>query len=215
MENIPLNVLDIVILVIAGLSAIVGLIRGFVREVLSLGAWAASGWLTLTFYPQARAWTQGYIENETWAGIVAGVGGFILVLIVLTIIARLVSRMVQSSDLVGPLDHTLGMLFGVLRGGVLVILGYILVMTLVDEDSKKPTWAAESRLLPSIEEGAAILLDVVPADISLPDLKPESSNDDAEGKSDTDTQEEFGYKPDDDIGLFLKQKLNDQLAPEK
>ncbi len=211
MEIIPINVLDIVILVVAGLSAIVGLVRGFVREVLSLAAWVGAGWLALTFYPDSRAWTLGYIESEMWAGIVAGAGSFLFVLVVLTIIARLISKAVQSSSLVGPLDRTLGMLFGVLRGTVLVILGYIFTMMLVDEDSKKPQWAADSRLLPNIEQGAVILLDVVPADISLPELELEQSDDE---KSDTDTKDEFGYTPDDDIGQFLEQKLRDQMTPE-
>ncbi|TDI59317.1 MAG: CvpA family protein [Alphaproteobacteria bacterium] len=214
MEDIPINVLDIVILVVAGLSAIVGLIRGFVREVLSLAAWIGAGWLALTFYPDSRVWTLGYIENEMWASIVAGGGSFLFSLVVLTIIARLISKMVQSSALVGPLDRTLGMLFGILRGAVLVILGYTFTMMLVDEDSKKPQWAADSRLLPQVEEGAVLLLDIVPADITLPELEFELPDEDIEDKSGADTNDEFGYTPDEDIGQFLKQKLRDQMTPE-
>ena len=68
MEDIPINVLDIVILVVIGLSAIVGLARGLVRETLSLGAWIGAGWLTLTFVPDIKAGTLGYIESDLWAG---------------------------------------------------------------------------------------------------------------------------------------------------
>ena len=215
MEDIPLNTLDIVILVVAGLSAIVGILRGLVREVLSLGAWVGAGWLTLTFYPQSRVWMETYIEDPFWGGIIAGIGSFILILVVLTIIARLLSKFVQKSELIGPLDRTLGMLFGILRGAILVILGYIFTLSLVDEDAKKPVWATQSRLLPHVERGAVQMLEIVPADIDLPDLKPEGLLDSSDEKSDADTRDEFGYTPDDDIGQFLEQKLRDQLAPEK
>lgn len=215
MEDIPINVLDIVILVVAGLSAIVGLIRGFVREVLSLGAWIAAGWLTLTFYPDTLAWTHQYIESGLWAGVVGGGGSFIVILVVLTIFARLISRAIQNNDLVGPLDRTLGMVFGLGRGAILVILGFIFTMTLVDSKSKKPVWAAESRLLLHVERGADIMLELTPTDIDLPDLETEPAEGDEVEKSDADTADEFGYTADDDIGQFLKQKLNDQLAPEK
>jgi membrane protein required for colicin V production len=213
MNDIPINILDIVFLVVAGLSAIVGLVRGFVREVLSLAAWIGAGWLALTFYSESRAWTLGYIENELWAGLVAGGGSFLFALVVLTIVARLISKIVQSSDLVGPLDRTLGMLFGILRGAVLVVLGYIFAMMLVDEDSKKPLWAAESRLLPQVEEGAALLLEIVPADITLPELEVEQNDGDEENKSGTDTGDEVGYTGDE-IGRFLEQGLTDQMTPE-
>jgi len=214
MDDIPLNILDIVILVVLGLSALVGLIRGFVREVLSLGAWIGSAWLTLTFLPQSRVFVQNYIEDPLWSGIIGGVGSFLLIIVILMIIARLISKAVQASDLIGPLDRTLGIFFGLLRGCVLVVFGYILALTLVEEDAEKPEWAAASNLLPMVEQGANILLGVVPADIELPELAPAEEGD-AEGKSDADTADEFGYTPDDDIGRLLEETLMDQLTPEE
>lgn len=214
MENIPLNILDIVILVVLGLSALVGLIRGFVREVLSLGAWISSAWLTLTLLPQSRAFVQNYIEDPLWSGIIGGVGSFLLIIVILTIIARLISKAVQASDLIGPLDRTLGIFFGLLRGGVLVVFGYILALTLVEEDAEKPEWAEASNLLPMVEQGAGTLLSIVPADIELPELAPAEEGDEV-GKSDADTAEETGYTDADDIGRFMKENLMDQLTPEK
>ena len=214
MDDIPLNILDIVILVVLGLSALVGLIRGFVREVLSLGAWIGSAWLTLTFLPQSRVFVQNYIEDPLWSGIIGGVGSFLLIIVILMIIARLISKAVQASDLIGPLDRTLGIFFGLLRGCVLVVFGYILALTLVEKDAEKPEWAAASNLLPMVEQGANILLGVVPADIELPELAPAEEGDD-EGKSDADTADEFGYTPDDDIGRLLEETLMDQLTPEE
>ena len=219
MEDIPINVLDIVILVVIGLSAIVGLARGLVRETLSLGAWIGAGWLTLTFFPDIKAWTLGYIESDLWAGIVGGIGAFIGILVVLMIIARVISKAVQNSQLIGPLDRTLGMLFGVVRGGVLVMLGYVFTLMMVEEDTKKPLWAVESRLLPHVEQGADILLGIIPADIQLPELEEETAEDaeqpDDQGKSDADTSDEIGYRPDDDIGKLIQENILNQMAPEE
>ena len=138
MEDLPISFLDIVILVTIGLSAIVGMVRGFVREVLALASWIGAGWVTLTFYPDALDYLQTMIETEVWAKVAAGGGLFILSLVVFTIIARLVAGTVQNSKLIGPLDRTMGLAFGVLRGALLLTLANIFVLKMVADDSERP-----------------------------------------------------------------------------
>ena len=165
MDNLPINILDAVIIGAVLLSAIVGLFRGFIREVLSLAAWIGAGWITLTYFPEAREFAAQSIDNELFAGIVAGACLFIGSLIILMIIARLIAKGVEKTKMLGPLDRMLGFLFGALRGVAIVCLAYLFITQLLTEAETPPDWVAQAQLLPYVEEGAAILEQLIPEDI--------------------------------------------------
>jgi membrane protein required for colicin V production len=201
MDGFPFNILDTVIVVVLGLSALIGLFRGFAKEVLSLAAWVGAAWVTLTFFADARYFTLGYIEDPMWAGVIGGAGLFLLSLVVLMIVARLLAKLVKSIKLLGPIDWTLGFGFGVLRGAVIVSLTYLLAIELLTPAEQEPEWVAESRLLPYVEEGAAILQQVVPVDLPAFDSI----------RSAADKANEKGYTPDEIQSI---PNLLDALPPE-
>ena len=192
MDNLPINALDAVFLVVVALSAIVGLSRGFVRETLSLLAWIGAAWIALTFFPDAKLIVQGYIENELFASIIAAAGPFVIALVGLTIIARLIARFVQNNKIVGPTDRLLGLVFGVLRGVVLICLGYLFVLQLITEAETRPEWVENSRLLPHVEAGAELLQGFIPADLKM------AGEEGADGSSTSspDKDGETNYTPD-------------------
>ncbi len=206
MDDFPINVLDGIILAVIVLSAIVGMVRGFVREILSLAAWIGAGWIALTFFGESSAYSRTLIENQVFADVVAGVGVFVVSLVILTIIARVIARLVQGSNMVGPLDRMLGMIFGVFRGGILVCLAFMFTALLVSEAESIPGWVKGSRLIPYVREGVEMLEQFIPDDLGL----SEKVNDNWQKvKSTTDNDSEFGYTPDDSVGRLIEQQLQD------
>jgi membrane protein required for colicin V production len=176
MESI--NTLDIVILAVVGISAIVGLFRGFVREVLSLAAWAGAAWIALTFHEPAKALVLRVIDDPQWAGILAGAGLFILALILFMVIAGFLSRGVKRTTMLGPADRTLGLVFGVLRGVVVLALSYLGVVNTLElyrqpgeGDDRLPVWVETSRLLPHVRAAASLVERLAPKDLLPADRK--------------------------------------------
>jgi len=167
MESI--NTLDIVIVAVVGLSAIIGMYRGLVREILSLAAWIGAGWIALTLYDPAKDLVKRWVDDPQWAGVVAGVGLFVLALVALLIIAGYLSRNTKRASMLGPANRMLGIVFGILRGGVVVALVYIATVHVVglyeDEETaekENPKWVETSRLLPHVTAAAAAIERLVP-----------------------------------------------------
>ena len=167
MESIA--TLDIVIVAVIGLSAVIGMYRGLVRELLSLAAWVAAGWIALTFYEPVKTLVKQWITDPQWAGIVAGAGLFIIALVVLLLIAGFMSRGTKRASMLAPANRMLGVVFGLLRGGVIVALVYIAAVHVVglyeDEGVEKqeaPKWVETSRLMPHVRAAAAAIERLVP-----------------------------------------------------
>ncbi len=151
---------DFVLLAVVAVSAIVAFVRGFVREVLGIAAWAAAAYVAYAGFPAANPIVRGWISNQHIAdpatyGIV-----FVVALIVFSIVTNIIGRMVRGSAL-GGVDRTLGLAYGVLRGAVIVMVAYILAgMAIPPVEWPKPVRAA--RLLPFTHDGAVWLAGLLP-----------------------------------------------------
>ena len=151
---------DLIIIAILALSALLAFMRGFVREVLSIGAWVGAALATIYGFPIAQPYARKYIEVALFADIAAGVAIFIVALIVLTVLSHALSRNVRSSAL-GAVDRSLGLLFGLVRGAVLVCLAYLVMAWAIPQEDR-PVWVAEARTLPLVQQGAGLLLKILP-----------------------------------------------------
>ena len=160
MADLPLTAVDIGILVVLLVSGLLAFARGFVHEVLSVGGWVGAVLAAFFALPYVRPYARQAIENELVADIAAGVGVFLVTLVVLSFAKRSISRRVQDSAL-NALDRSLGFLFGVLRGAVLISLAYIAVEWMMPP-SDQPPWLRGARAMPLVEEGARLLKSVVP-----------------------------------------------------
>ncbi len=163
MDNLPINVTDLTILVILGLSAAFAFFRGFVHELLAIGSWIGAGVVTLYGFPVAQPEARKYIGSPLIADMVAGIAVFLIVLIVLSIATRLLSRRVRDSSL-GPLDRSLGLLFGALRGAVLVCIAWLMLLWVVPREDH-PDWITEARGLPLVERGGDLLTRLIPRNL--------------------------------------------------
>lgn len=154
------DLLDIAVIVIVLISGVLALARGLVREVLSVGAWVGAAIATLYLFEFAQPVARTYIEVELIADIVAGVALFVITLIALSLISHALSRRVRDSAL-GPLDRSLGLVFGVVRGAALVALAYLIFSALFPPEDR-PAWVTEARTEPFMAEGAEVLAAILP-----------------------------------------------------
>jgi membrane protein required for colicin V production len=118
------NALDLAIIAVIALSAIFAFARGFVREVLSIIAWVGAAAITLYGFNSVYAMAVRLVTTPLLADLIAGAGLFVISLIVLTIITGYVARFADSGVL-SPINRTLGLVFGLARGLVLVSLAYL------------------------------------------------------------------------------------------
>src|SRR5580692_6080730 len=89
-----LNNLDYIVLGIILLSGLLALMRGFVREVLSLGVWIGAYFIAIRCYPLAEPFTKKYIKTPSLATDIAGVATFCVAFILLSIVGMLIARLV-------------------------------------------------------------------------------------------------------------------------
>lgn len=139
-----MNWVDIVILAVIGVSLVVSLFRGFIREVFSLFVWVLAIWLGLQFSGGLAGVLETWIELPSARVIIAFVAIFLAVLVVGGLVSYLLGRLVESTGL-SATDRLIGGLFGALRGVAIVVVAVIVLsLTPFTEDP----WWRESRLLP-------------------------------------------------------------------
>jgi len=164
-EGLPINLTDIIVLVIVVLSALIALARGFVHEVLGVFAWVGAALPTLYLFADVQVYARQLISIDLLADVAAGVCIFLVSLVILSIIAGFVGRRVQASSL-SMLDRSLGVLFGLVRGAVIACLVWMLVAWLLPPP-ERPVWIREARSLPLLQAGANWLQDLAPPELRL------------------------------------------------
>ena len=121
-----LNNMDIAILVIVGISALIALGRGLVKEVLSIVGWVLAGAAVIYLLPVLTPFTLKYIESGWMAGIATAAFILIVFMIVWIYATAGVVGKIRTSKLSG-LDRLLGLFFGIVRAFLLIVLMYILI----------------------------------------------------------------------------------------
>jgi membrane protein required for colicin V production len=128
----PVTWLDLLLLGVMLISGLLAMIRGFMREILSIVAWAAAAVATVVAVRDGRllALAKANISSDIIANIAVIGGVFLLTLLIVSIITVRISDMVLDSR-IGALDRTLGFLFGLARGLVIVVVAFLFFAWLV------------------------------------------------------------------------------------
>jgi membrane protein required for colicin V production len=155
-----LTVADVAVIGILLISALWAFIRGFVREVLGVAAWVGAAFVTLYGFAYVRPYARQLISLDFVADGVAVVVLFVVSLILFSIVSHAISSQVRDSAL-SAIDRSLGFVFGLLRGAVIVCIGYLLLKWAVPPQDR-PGWIMSARSLPAIEQGVAILEQLIP-----------------------------------------------------
>ncbi len=159
-----MNVVDYGVLGILAVSGLLALLRGFVREALGIAAWVGAVVIALWAEPEVRPYVKQYVgqwvtdpQLQTYTGF--GIA-FLAAVIVLLMISHWVGALVRQSVL-GGVDRSLGLVFGLLRGAALVVVAYFGASWLVPID-RWPEMVLQARTLPLAYQGAAWLSEQVP-----------------------------------------------------
>lgn len=180
--------LDIAVMIVVFLSAMLAMVRGFSREILSVGSWmaAAAAALAVALWDDPLTpVVKTYVENETIAMIVTIAIVFLVILIAVSMITMRISDFIIDSS-IGALDRTLGFIFGAARGVLLFVVAIGMFNWLAPE--AQPTWIADAKSKPFLDNMANSLIAILPEDIEdLVDIgKNLVSSEDSSAPAETD-----------------------------
>jgi membrane protein required for colicin V production len=157
-----LPVLDLVLLGVMLVSGLLALVRGFMREILSIAAWGAAALVTLYSYAKLLPTAKAYFNSDTIATIAVVAGTFIGTLIIVSVITVRISDMILDSR-IGALDRTLGFLFGLARGLLIVVVAYEFFIWLVPE-KQRPDWVQQAKSRAVLDASGEWLKGLLPDD---------------------------------------------------
>jgi len=158
-----MTVVDVVVIFVIFLSALFSLIRGFVKEAISLATWIIAIWLAAIFAPKLAAALPNSLESEAVRQAVGFGVLFVLTLMVGALVNMLVSQVVKKTGLSGA-DRIFGVAFGILRGGLIIIVFVVIGgMTPLPEME----WWQTSTLLQWFESAAIVIQEYIPEDLNL------------------------------------------------
>lgn len=208
---------DAVLLGIMLISGLLALMRGFTREVLSILSWVGGAIAAWFLYPVLKETARAYFppDDKYVADIVLVAVVFLVVLIVIYVITMRLSDWILDSG-VGVLDRTLGFLFGLGRGLLLVVVAYLFFVWWAPKENH-PEGMRNARALPIVDETAEIIISYMPTEIAEvlfekiqgpgetdsqgdqpPAAEENPGNNDA---SQTDTPSQDGYNGNERSGL--------------
>ncbi|WAC26899.1 CvpA family protein [Ancylobacter sp. SL191] len=158
-----MTLLDIILIAVMVISGLLAMVRGLVREVFAIASWVIAAGVTLYAYPLVLPFAKQYITNDTFA-MAASVGGvFLLTLLIVSIITVRISDLVLDSR-IGALDRTLGFLFGLARGFLIMVVAFLFFNWLVQNEQGQPQWIRDARAKLVLQSAGDWLISILPED---------------------------------------------------
>ena len=154
-----MTVVDVIIIFVIVLSALFGILRGFMKESISLAKWVIATWVAATFAPKLAPMLPAAIESEAVRQAISFASLFIVVFILGTVVTYFVTRLLIKTGLTS-LDRALGLGFGIIRGGLIIII-FVIVGSHFPQLPQQDWWE-QSVLLERFEEIVIRLRDYVP-----------------------------------------------------
>ena len=154
--------LDLGVLGVVLISALLSTMRGFTREVLAIGSWAAAAAAAYYFYPYVLPYLEPYIHKQAVAQAVAAAVVFFATLILVSLFTVRVSDAILDSK-IGALDRSLGFLFGAARGFLLAVVAFSIFNWLVG-DKQQPDWVKTAKTRPALIGTANWVIALLPED---------------------------------------------------
>lgn len=157
-----MNWVDLIIIAIIVISALISLVRGFVKESISLASWVVAGFIALRYFTALADLLEPYIESPTIRGGTGFAILFVCSLIVGAVINFMASQLVSKTGLSGT-DKSLGVVFGAARGIIIVIM-LVLLAGLTPMPSE--SWWKESTMVEYFASMASWIKDILPDDVA-------------------------------------------------
>jgi len=181
----PITILDLVLLAVMLISGLLAMVRGFMREILSIAAWGTAALVTLYSFSKLLPTARTYFNNnDTVASVVVVAGVFVGTLIVVSIVTVRISDMILDSR-IGALDRTLGFLFGLARGLLIVVVAFLFFSWLVP-DKQRPDWVTGAKSRTVLDGTGQWLMSLLPDDPENTILKRFKKNKPDDEQTDTE-----------------------------
>lgn len=165
MSSLPeLTALDLAVIAMVLVSAILALARGFVRELMTLLTWGGAALTAIWLWAPVREIVANAVSQSLVVDAITLVLAFLVPLIIYKLIASMVVRGVDDSVLSG-VDRLLGLVFGAVRGVLVVAVIYLIAIRLVPAEDH-PDWVTRAWLLPQVQTAALVVDGLLPADFT-------------------------------------------------
>lgn len=154
---------DIAVLLFVGLGAITGFVRGFVQEILALAAWVFAIFAIRMLHTPATAWLEPHVGTSSGAAVLA----FALLLLVPFAVVKLVARWAggkSRASVLGPVDRVLGFGFGAVKGTIIVVLAFSVLVLGYDTIwgvGGRPEWITQARTYPFVNASSEALVQLI------------------------------------------------------
>ena len=172
------SALDIFVILLLGGGALIGFVRGFVQEVLSLMAWVAGIAMLKLFHTQLSGGLAGESGADATSAVLAFAILFVPAFVLVKLLARAVGGRTRKSVL-GPVDRFLGGGFGMLKGLLGATLFFLFANLATDliygPEADRPEWMTESRTYPLLNASGRAIVDWVEARRGAPQPSSERS----------------------------------------
>jgi len=163
------SILDLIYLIITILSLIKSYKKGFVLSILSMAKWLFAYVITLVIFPRVKPYLEDIIDNEYVLDIGLGIAIFIIVIFLVLMINKGISKAVQYTG-IGSLDTVFGFFFGFLRAYIISICIFSVVHIVYNYD-KWPINVDKSYTFPYLKKGSNYLLKEFPDEKTYQDSK--------------------------------------------
>jgi membrane protein required for colicin V production len=154
---------DIAILILVGLGAITGFMRGLVQEVFALAAWVLALVAIRNLHTPLTGALLDIVETESGAAVLA----FTLLLLIPYAIVKLLSnRLGEASrnSVLGPIDRVLGFGFGAIKGVIIAVMAFSVLALGYDTvwgAGGRPTWITQARAYPFVNAASEELVKLI------------------------------------------------------
>ena len=163
------TVFDYVYIVLTVLFIIQGALKGFVLSMLSTAKWILAYVITIYIFPIIKPYVEDIIDNEYVLDIVLGVGIFIIIIFLILLINRAISKVVSFSG-IGTIDKVFGFFFGIAKSYVIVVCLYTAAEIIYNHE-KWPLNLDDSFTYPWVEKGSNYLIKEFPNEKEYEDAK--------------------------------------------
>jgi len=156
------------------ISSVLALLRGFTNEILSILAWVVGAIAALWLFPYLSPLVRELIPTPWLAAVVSAI---VIFFAAYALVALFTSRwsdsLMEMHDRAALLDRTLGFVFGLARGLLVVAVAYLFFAWLVPDPVDQPGWIRNAKLRPMVEDTASLLFTLAPEETRRPRF-PES-----------------------------------------
>jgi membrane protein required for colicin V production len=157
-----MTLFDYSVIAVVGLSVIISVFRGAVREIVALLSWLIAFFAAQAYAGVFAAYLPSALSSDSLRVLIGFLIVFLLVLMSGSLVAILVSKLVRAVGL-GPIDRALGAIFGLLRGMLAVLI--VVLLCGLTSAPRYPVWR-EAMLSPPLEAIAVSVRPLLPSDLS-------------------------------------------------